>query len=379
MEKFMSIKFKNVIIMGDLIRPWKNGDQSVSGAFRNVQWLCHLVTQAIRSADLPVYALDWNRHAANIEYKRFDVADYYQRKGLEISVTNWSALSNSNEHCPELVAQLSLHLDESLVIGYEMSKMQIATLEHMGVTYIDLVLHPVRFAHDILHAARTNDPFIHSVLKACHFDSSVLYEAAGEIMAKICRIPKTVKTPMDTAVLLGQVWTDRAVSKAEGGFYKLDDFMSEVSSIVNKHAAVIYKPHPYEFVSGDKSQICQAFKSIATSDLNYYILLCQPTVTSVYGLNSSGLYEAKFFGRTADYLIDPQYQFNDDMPGDSVDLRDFLTISEIWTKGKFWEKILKNIDFDMVSEKNTMTKNKLRGSMNTDWGYEKIDKLVVQL
>jgi hypothetical protein len=207
----------------------------------------------------------------------------------------------------------------------------------------------------------------------------VLYEAAGEIMAKICRIPKTVKTPMDTAVLLGQVWTDRAVSKPEGGFHKLDDFMSEVASIVNRHAAVIYKPHPYEFVSGDKSQICQAFKSIATSDLNYYMLLCQPTVTSVYGLNSSGLYEAKFFGRNAEYLIDPQYQFNDDVPGDAVELRDFLTISEIWTKAKFWKKIFNHIDLDLRAEKNAMTKNKLRGSMNTDWGYEKIDKLVVQL
>jgi hypothetical protein len=375
----MHVKFKNVVIMGDLIRPWKNGDQSVSGAFRNIQWLSHLISHAIRSTGIPVLALDWNRHAANIDYKRFDVASYYQQKGLEISVNNWSTLSNSDKYCPQLVTHLSPHLDGALVIGYEMSKMQIATLEHMGVTYIDLVLHPVRFAHDILHAARTNDPEIHAVLAQCHFDAEVLHEAAGELMAKICRIPQTVKTPMDTAVLLGQVWTDRAVSKPEGGFHKLDDFMDEISAIVNKHAAVIYKPHPYEAVSGDKSQIGQAFKSIATSDLNYYMLLCQPTVTSVYGLNSSGLYEAKFFGRTSQYLIAPQYQFNDDVPGASVALRDFLTLSEIWTQAKFWKKLLKSENLDLSADKNTMTKNKLRASMNTDWGYEKIDKLVVKL
>ncbi len=375
----MNVKFQNVVVMGDLIRPWKNGDQSVSGAFRNIQWLCHLISHAVKSTGLPVYALDWNRHANNIEYKRFDVARYYQKKGMEISVNNWSALSNSNQYCPELIAELIHHLDDSLVIGYEMSKMQIATLNQMGISYIDLVLHPVRFAQDILHAARTNDPAIHEVLARCHFDSSVIHESAGELMAKICRIPKTVKTPMDTAVLLGQVWTDRAVSKPEGGFYKLDDYLHEISEIVNKHAAVIYKPHPYEYVSGDKSQICQVFKSISTTDLNYYMLLCQPSVTSVYGLNSSGLYEANFFGRTAKYMIAPQYVFNDEAQGESIHLGEFVTLSEIWTQSYFWNRIICGAESDLFNQKNNMTKNKLRGSMNTDWGYDKIDKLVVQL
>lgn len=375
----MSVKFKNVVIMGDLIRPWKNGDQSVSGAFRNIQWLCHLISHAVKSTGLPVYALDWNRHANNIEYKRFDVARYYQKKGMEISVSNWSALSNSNQYCPELIAELNHHLNDSLVIGYEMSKMQIATLNQMGISYIDFVLHPVRFAQDILHAARTNDPVIHEVLAQCHFDSSVIHESAGELMAKICRIPKTVKTPMDTAVLLGQVWTDRAVSKPEGGFYKLDDYLHEISKIVSNHAAVIYKPHPYENVSGDKSQICQAFKSIATTDLNYYMLLCQPSVTSVYGLNSSGLYEANYFGRTAKYMIAPQYVFNDEAQGESIHLGEFVTLSEIWTQSIFWNRIIRGVGSDLFNHKNKMTKNKLRGSMNTDWGYDKIDKLVVQL
>lgn len=375
----MHVKFKNVVIMGDLIRPWKNGDQSVSGAFRNIQWLCHLISHAIKSTGLPVYALDWNRHANNIEYKRFDVARYYQKKGMEISVNNWSALSNSNQFCPELIAELSQHLDDSLVIGYEMSKMQIATLDQMGLSYIDLVLHPVRFAHDILHAARTNDPMIHEVLAKCHFDSSVIHEAAAELMAKICRIPKTIKTPMDTAILLGQVWTDRAVSKPEGGFYKLDDYLHEISEIVNKHSAVIYKPHPYENVSGDKSQICQAFKSISTTELNYYMLLCQSSVTSVYGLNSSGLYEANYFGRAAKYMIAPQYIFNDEVQGESIELGEFITLSEIWTRSNFWNIIIRGVDSEIIDNKNVMTKNKLRSSMNTDWGYDKIDKLVVQL
>jgi hypothetical protein len=373
------MKFKNLIIMGDLLRPWKNGDQSRSGAFRNVQWLYHLVSRSIESCGLPVTVIDWSRNSINIEYSLFDAAEYYQKKELDISIENWSMLANSSEPCDILISKLEAFFDNSLVLGYEMSKMQIASLDKMGVSYVDIVLHPVRFAYDILHGARTNNLEIHNVLQECHFDQEIIYSAASELMAKISRIPKTINLPMDSSLLLGQVWTDRAVSKSSGGFYRLDDFKAEILNIVNSHAAVVYKPHPYEFVSEQNSGISKIFKSIVPSDLNFYILLCQPTVSSVYGLNSSGLYEAKFFKRDYKYLIPPQYLFNDDVLGENIKVNNFVTLSEIWTKPDFWSMIINGKNIDFSSTKNAMTKNKLRGSMNTDWGYDVIDKLVVKL
>lgn len=373
------MNFKNVFIMGDLLRPWKTGDQSRSGAFRNVQWLYHLVSRSIESIGLPVTVIDWSRNSINIKYSLFDAAEYYQSMGMDISLENWSILANLTEPCDILINRLQGFFENSLVLGYEMSRMQMATLDKMGISYIDVVLHPVRFADDILHAARTNNLEIHKILQTCHFDQEIICAAASQLMAKVSRIPKTINLPMDSSIILGQVWTDRAISKSSGGFYKIDDFHHEILSIINRHAAVVYKPHPYEFISEQNSGITKVFKSIVSSNLNFYILLCQPTVSSVYGLNSSGLYEAKYFGRDAKYFIPPQYLFNDDIRGENIKINDFITLSEIWIKSDFWSVILGVEDNDFSISKNIITKNKLRGSMNTDWGYDAIDKLVVKL
>jgi hypothetical protein len=365
--------------MGDVLRPWAGGDHMTSGAFRNIQWTHHLIKRAVTSAGLPIHALDWNRHSGQIAYKRIDIAGYYQKRGLEITVSNWSKLAGQEAGCPILGEALAPHLDGALVIGYEMSKVQIATLESMGVSYIDLVLHPARFAPDILHAMRTNSQRVHDVLRHCHFDSDRLYAAAADIQAKICRLGRTMTTSQDTALILGQVWTDRAVAKPAGGFYKLDEFADQIADTVHQHSAVLYKPHPYERISGETSQITDMFRSITTTEANYYVVLCQPTVSSVYGLNSSCLYEAGFFGRKASYWIKPQYQLNDHLRGDSLGLGDFATLSEVWVDPSFWAAILNGKTSDFSAARSHMTPGRLRKSMNTDWGYSQIDEATIKL
>jgi hypothetical protein len=375
----MSTEIKKVIVMGDVLRPWPKGDHNASGAFRNVQWLYHLIADRIKSLGLPVVAMDWNHHSMGIPYALFDVAKYYDSQGMDISVDHWVRLANRTAPCPALMQMLAAPLEGTLVVGYEMSKVQIASLDAMGVAYIDLVLHPARFAADILHGARTNSPHIHSVLQACHFDSELLHESASEIKAKVARLPKTINASWDTALLLGQVWTDRAVSRAEGGFFKIDDFKKEVLELVDRHAEVIYKPHPYEAISNQKSEIPNAVKSIKVSTINYYMLLCQPMISAVYGLNSSGLYEARFFGKPSVHLIDLQYTFHDNRSGSAIALKEFVTLSEIWLKKGFWESVLFGQGgHQFAHSKDQMTPNKLRRSMNTDWGYEQINQVVAK-
>jgi len=370
---------KRVVVMGDILRPWPAGDQSTSGAFRNIQWTHELIAHAVRACGKEIFALDWSHHSSNIKYKIFRISEYYEAKGLEISQYAWSSLVNSPVSCAELERQFDIVLDGALVVGYEMSKVQIATLEKMGVPYIDLVLHPIRFMQDILHGARTNSLDIHCVLQKCHLDSGIAYESAGQIMAKVARFPKTASAAVDTGLLLGQVWTDRAVSKPDGGFFKLDDFYGAIANIAHRHAGLLYKPHPYESVSGDKSLVCEHIKSIVVNKLNYYVLLAQPTITAVYGLNSSALYEARFFGRKAEYLIPAQYKFNDDVSGTQITLGQFITLADIWTTKSFWAQIFGLPENHPLPDKNLISSNKLRRSMNTDWGFSFIDNLVVEL
>ena len=374
----MTATFDNIVIMGDILRPWRGGDQATSGAFRNVQWLYHIIKAAVRKLNIPVYALDWNRHSIAIDYKLFDIAAYYYCRGMEINVNNWSELAMGKEPCKFLGDQLNRHLSSSLVVGYEMSSLQIETLASMNVLYMDLALHPVRFAPDILHGVRTNSSSLHQKLQFCHLDSSIIYESAANLMSKVSRIAQTLDIPMGTGLIIGQVWTDRAVAKPGGGFYKLDNFFEQIRDIVHSHSAVIYKPHPYEAVSGEKSRFTDVFKTIATTTLNYYMLINQPTISSVWGLNSSGLYEAQFFGKKPNYLIAPQYSWCDDKNGNEIQEGEFLTVGDVWTTSGFWEYLLaahKNVSIN----KDSVVRNRLRSSMNTDWGFDQIDRNIIKL
>lgn len=375
----MGSTIKRVVVMGDILRPWPTGDQFTSGAFRNIQWTYHLIAHAIKACGKEIFAFDWSHHALDINYKIFEVAEYYDAKGMEITTHSWSSLVNLSTPCQKLEKLFEEALKDALVVGYEMSKLQIATLEDMGVPYIDFALHPIRFMQDILHGARTNSTTIHAVLQNCHLNSDLAYESAGQIMAKVARFPKTVNTAVDTGLLLGQVWTDRAVSKPDGGFYKLDDFYGPIKNIVHRHAGLLYKPHPYEGISGDKSTVSEKIKSITVTKLNYYTLLSQPTISAVYGLNSSALYEARYFGRKYEYLIAPQYKLNDESAGNDVIPGDFVTIADIWTTREFWAQVLGLNKIRPLPDKDVITPNKLRRSMNTDWEFGSIDKLVVQL
>jgi hypothetical protein len=108
------------------------------------------------------------------------------------------------------------------------------------------------------------------------------------------------------------------------------------------------------------------------------MLINQPTISSVWGLNSSGLYEAQFFGKKSNYLIAPQYLWHDDKNGNEIQEGEFITLGDVWTTSGFWEYLLKAHENTRL-KKDSVIRNRLRSSMNTDWGFDQIDKNIIKL
>ena len=374
----MEKRFERVLIVGDTLRPWQNGDRYTSGAFRNIQWIYHLLKWIFDEEHIPVSALDWNGYDCSIQYTKFDIAAYYASRELDIDLDSWVKLANSKKSCELLWSQLAKLTQGTLVVGYEMSNIFIETLKNNNVKYIDVALHPIRYMDDILHSIRTNDFVIHQQLIKSRFSSNEYWKKAALVKAKICRYPTTINTPPNTTIILGQVWTDRALSKVDGGFYDLEGYLTDVKRIVNESSAVLYKPHPFEKFSFKSSDIHKIFKSIKTTDVNYYHLLAQPTVTKVCGLNSSGLYEAKYFGRRTEYFIPQQYDLKDDSKINEIEVGDFVTVGNIWTEHGFWMPILYEGAHSDGCYATYIKDNELRRSMNTDWGYGYINQLVIK-
>ena len=371
-------RFKRVLIVGDTLRPWQKGDRTVSGAFRNIQWLHHLLKWILDELNVEVRVLDWSSQDDTIKYDFFDVAKYYDLNQCEINLENWIKLANQCVPCDKLWGMLQEYTNDALVVGYEMPPVFVETLTSNHIPFIDIALHPIRFMSDILHSIRTNDAIIHQHLIRCRFSTKQYWKSAALIKSKISRYPTTVNTPPGTTVIIGQVWTDRAISKNDGGFHRLENHLAELKEIVFNSGAVLYKPHPMEKISGQVSDICKIFKSIKMTDINYYHLVSQPTVNRVCGLNSSALYEAKYFGRSAKYLINPQYDLKDDEPAEKIQTGEFVTVGNVWTEDYFWNAIMKSEPLPNEDLGSYLKYNELRKSMNTDWGYDTINQLVMK-
>lgn len=167
-------------------------------------------------------------------------------------------------------------LTDGLVVwGYEMPVAMMKYLDSEGFCYVNVVIHPARFASDLVFGYKSN-----TRKHLCNFVSRDELQLHADVYSEWVKknTPDPPPTPSKHMVI-GQSRFDRSVLW-DGEFHKVEEFVPNMDmKFLRRHPdeMALYQPEPWEMVS-------------------VYRLLVNGGIRTVEGMNSSVLYEAPFFG-----------------------------------------------------------------------------------
>ncbi len=265
-----------------------------------------------------------------------------------------------------------------ILIGYELSDQTRSVLDEIGVLYVDMWLHPIRFMDDVLFAMKSSSEVIHDKLKrySVSLDEMQLYADRIKVQTYKGWHRKEAEVVDGSAVFIGQLQNDKSVCR-DGKFLTLLDFKREFSDFVSQHSHVYFSRHPY-MRSGDTDvlRFVQSHSNVSITDQPTYRLIASPKVKTVGGISSSVLSEAEFFGKQIEYFYQPVLNFRD---------QDFnighASIQQDFLNPRFWAEVFDGVfangpDLDEVPNLSfTDRKDKVRDMLGYYWSYWQIDKV----
>lgn len=365
------------VITADLLRPYPCADGWESATWKQVRWLRHVLSRPLRGSGLPVSTLAWDDRACPRGNAWGSPEELYERLGDPLSPQGWARLCTRSEAPRELVEWLEPLVHDAFVIGYELPPVMIDALQRLGRPYVDVILHPLRFLPDLVFALRTNVPAYHAVFERFRLREEDVRQQADLICAKAAWMAPPLPMPPGTALLLGQVAGDRALVRPDGSFASLADHLDSLHRLCCDHPLVLYKAHPYAGPDDPSTTAVRRLPAVRETDANFYHLLAQPEIETVVALNSSGLHEARVFGREARPLIPFLYDFGSTEPPGAGLPGAPVPIDGAWTGLEFWECLLAGDGRRAGPPRSSATSwsNVLRRSMNADWGYGFIEEI----
>lgn len=365
-----------VVFTGDLLRPFPRGSEWESATWKNIRWLQALISPHLGRLGIPQSRLAWDAQTGPAQCMFFDTPALYDRVGLPLGMASWTRLANLPTAAAALTKQIAPHVDGALVIGYEMPNPMLDALQATGTPYIDVVLHAVRFLPDLVFAMRTNHAGLHDALKFNRVQESDIEDHAADIKAKAAWMAPPAEMPPGSLVIFGQVHGDRSlINNTRGGFFSLQDHLPELIDRCDAHSRVFFKPHPYDMNDSPSVRAIKSIGSVSFTTANAYHLMAQEHTQAVAALNSSCLLEARYFGKESIALIPPMYDFSamhiptDGRPGALV------AQTPTWLSESFWRHMLR-LEAPPTSKTAQWAPNRLRKTMNADWGFGQINKVM---
>ncbi|RAS08848.1 hypothetical protein C7415_105332 [Cupriavidus alkaliphilus] len=271
------------------------------------------------------------------------------------------------------LAYLANHLRPScLIIGYELSEQTRRLLTRIGVPWVDMWLHPVRFLDDILFGFTASSEAVHNAMSAFHINEDVFYLYADRIRIQYYKGIRRPDLPIKpgSALFIGQTLEDKAICDG-GRMLNLLDFRGAFERLGSQYGTVYYSRHPF-VKSGDEAilkyvQSCGFAKVV---DWPAYQMLASGRIAKVASISSSVVHEARYFGTEAEFLFKPVFQ-----PGTEFG-KHHLSIYQEFVSPHFWAQALASLLPTRECERVIYLeqKDKLRDMLNFYWSYRYVDK-----
>jgi len=354
---------EGVTVIGDVARP--DGRGQAGGVDRSTVWLFDAIKRQVNLAcGMRIDVVTANGVPALrrlLEATRPPSAAHrYWAAGYEASPID--------DGLAEIVIP---RLRNRFCIGYELPPGFQRWLSMIGVPFIDLRLHPVRFLDDLLFAACASNEDTQAALSRMAVPESGVIVTAG-LREAMCHMISQATVPPNTLIVVGQRPLD--CSQIVGGVF-FDAFARapEIHAICEQYDTVLLKPHPLEPEHG-LLQVAAGARNVAgvVRD-NLYRLLSLPEIAGVLTVNSSVAYEAPYFGKRVHALAQLPIRLGWRGAAEAPDV--YTSLDDRVLSIDFWRLVLK--PHTPVSEPDGVRlppkANRLRIALDSFWNFQEID------
>lgn len=360
---------RRIVVTGDVLRPRQ--DAFLPQLTGNILWLHRLLRRPLATATgLEVQALAWEPGSAP-GATGFDTPGFYAAAGAAPDIAGWVRLFDADILPRDAAMRLAAPFEEAaVVIGFELAEMQKRLLSQLGIPWVDLNIHPVRFGPDLFFAVQTNHAGILAGLVAHHAEDAAFEPWADWLAAMAVKMPIAPATE-EQVLLVGQTRVDRSLI-AQGRLIDLRDVAAAFHREVGAEPRLLFRPHPYESGDFGLHELGLPRARIRRMDQNAYLLLAQDNVRRVIGVSSSLVAEARFFGKEGIFLGPSPFRI---APTRSA-LAPLLHASVVgaWLWADFWRDLLAPLM--PVSARDglrpSLGPNALRLALRQFWGWDEI-------
>lgn len=362
---------KKIVITSDLLRPvWINGKAQNKETIRVNKYFDFLSWQLGEALNVPIEKL-------SVENSKFSFFTFYRLCNVEFKNTaSWLEIYDLPEVPQDAINYFGKYFDNSFVICHEMPPIFKKICDKLGLFYIDLRVHPVRYLDDHMLGMSTNNEKVYNGLKKYLVDDSIFYIYAN--MYKTTADFYDLGLDKNSALIVGQTNVDAALYE-NGTVHTIFEYESQIEEMGKKYNTVYYKPHPF---NGDLKEIykfLEKFPFVKIINENIYYLLSNENIKAVYAISSGVLTEAKYFGKDAYPLFRKFNEYTYDVNSKySPDL--YLSIMNNFYNPMFWQDVLGEIVDTKANCKNIQLPNRpnrMRAALNDYWGNTVLDPEVI--
>lgn len=356
----MAATIDRIVVTGDLLRP--DGQNGPHSQTTNVMWLYNLLATQLREATgLPVAAIT-NQNA------EFGFNSIYKLAGVSPNDDSWAALYNSAP--PQVRSNWARQFDGAIVIGFELPPSLRAALSERGISFIDCMIHPVRFMDDIFLAMRSASAEINALLASRTLPARRVYAAAGAASALAYR-KRLVRHEDPFSLFVGQMQVDRSMI-VDGVLKKPDTLRSEIADAIGFPTSLKFSDHPLQKSDGAFAIVSAHTPHVERTAENTYALLANPALEKVISISSSVGIEVRFFGKDASYALGPSSPVL--FRGEVDDDASYWSIFNDFMAADFWRVILAPLLSVTLPDGDgpLWRPGLLRSTLGVGWGYDQL-------
>ncbi|MDP2875637.1 MAG: hypothetical protein Q8O00_05585 [Holophaga sp.] len=297
----------------------------------------------------------------------FDRREFFRLSGLAFDKDSRFLPFLEEEVSEASLSFLSAHFGpDTFLVAYELSEPTRQILERIGIPFLDVWLHPVRYTDDLLFGFYASDRSVHQELASFNVDPDLFFLYADRIKVETALCDLLPALRPDSAFFAGQTPTDKALLQGKRMLSVLD-YKAEFAALCRSHPQVYFSKHPHVRSLDDEIlHFLSEFGNVEVCSHPAYLLLSSDRIKRVMTVSSSVGVEARYFGKPTTILFKPVINL-----GDRYENREYISVFHEFLSPHFWSQILRPVMSTQDCPRIAFfdAKDKLRSMFNLRLSY----------
>jgi len=336
----------------------------------HLRWLTNILTYPIYKAT----RLKPKSFISDSDINTFCRAAFFKISNIQIEKNQTYTYFNAKEINNDSITYLLKHIPlNTIIITFELSNPTRELFDKIGLFYIDIWQHPVRFFDDVLMSVFSNNKKIYDEVEKFDVPEEKYWLYANYVKTKIQINNDLNDIEKDSALFVGQTNHDKSLINNGKHLNIIDDYKKQFLELHDRKSKIYYSRHPL-VTCGDEHilEFLSSLKKVEIGSWPAYKFLASDNIDEIVTISSSVAHEAKYFEKKIKMLFQPVFKL-----GNNYAEREYLSIYQDYISSHFWSKILKPVfeTYDCESIKFYDTKDKIRDMLDWQYNYRSIDKL----